>query len=540
MEKNIEIQDHSSNEQTFVQQDGIIDKYHKKYIPRYNDFLKGQPLLWSITLCCLQAFLLLGYDQGVMANVIGNHSFNSYFNNPDANLQGDISATYDLGCVLGSIIAYFVGEPLGRRKMILIGATIMIIGTIFLGAATNVGIFITGRVITGVGNGMNSSTVPMLQSECSPALNRGMLLTLQGTVTILGLVIAYWTGYGTSFNTSSFQWRFPVSFQAFFAICLVLQAIWLPESPRWLIAHNRSKEGQQLIADLTNQDFDSNDVELKVLDIQMAIEEENKDGPFKFKEFFGMGKIQNFRRICLTIFLMIVQQFSFSNGLNYYNPIIYKNTMGFTENISNILGGCTAITYLLGSFIPVFVMDRFGRRTLLLFSVAGLSFCFIMVSILLSLEGNRNAACGAVAFIFLFQIFYSIGLLPVPWFYGSEINITRLRSRACAIASGWNWLAVYAIVKITPIAMENLGWKCFIIFAILNAFFIPIIYLFFPETANLELEDIDLIFYKGGITGGVWSTKGKTIEKNAHFKKDVEGFNEKPNDAFIEDVSLQK
>ncbi len=96
-------------------------------------------------------------------------------------------------------------------------------------------------------------------------------------------------------------------------------------------------------------------------------------------------------------------------------------------------------------------MDRFGRRTLLMICSIGLCFCFVMVSILLS-TGSTNAAYGATAFIFIFQIFYGIGWLPVPWFYPSEISTTRTRTRMQAIASGWNWMAVFAVVKITPIS----------------------------------------------------------------------------------------
>lgn len=514
-------------------------------LPRYNDVLKGKPLLWAITLCSLQGFLLLGYDQGVMSCIIGNPIFLKYFNNPTADVQGDITGSYDLGCVAGSIITYFIGEPLGRRKLILMGGSIMAIGTIFLGSATNLGLLITGRVITGVGNGMNSSTIPMLQSECSPATNRGMLLTMQGTVTILGLVIAYWTGYGTSFHLSDFEWRFPLSFQALFALCLVFQALGLPETPRWLVSHGRIDESRKLLADLLDTDQDSLEVETKLLDIQTAIEDESRDGPFKFREFFTMGKIQNLRRILLTIVLMLMQQFSGSNMINYYAPVIYQNTMGFSANLSNILGGCTSLTYLAGSILPVLIIDKYGRRTLLLWSIAGLSFCFIMVTILLSLDSSK-AAYGAVTFIFIFQIFYSVGLLPVPWFYGSEINVTRLRAKACSIASAWNWLAVYCIVKITPIAMENLHWRSFIIFAVLNFSFLPIVYFFFPETAGLELEDIDLIFVNGGITGGVWpSNGGRTIEKDTHLRDlEMQGernsVGEKASAGFIEDVDTSE
>ncbi|ANZ73681.1 BA75_01530T0 [Komagataella pastoris] len=505
---------------------------------QYQNFLRGKSFLWAITLCALQGFLLLGYDQGVMSCLISDPTFNKFFKYPDEDLQGDITGTYDLGCVAGSIFCYFFGEQLGRRKALMLGGTIMVIGTVFLGAANGVGIFIAGRVITGIGNGINSSTVPTLQAECSPANIRGALLTLQGTVTILGLVIAYWAGFGTSFVESNFQWRFPVSFQAFFAVCLVIQAIGLPDTPRWLVAHGRLDEARNVIACLLDKPEDDPEVESQLFDIKTTVDEEFAGGPFKFKEFLQMGKTQNFRRLCITIGVNIMQQFTGSNMINYYAPTVYQKTMGFDNQMSMILGGCTSITYLVGSVLPVFLVDRFGRRTLLMASASGLCFCFMMVSILLSTE-IQAAAYAAVAFIFIFQIFLAVGFLPVPWFLGSELNITRLRARACSIASGWNWMCVYAIVKITPIAMKNLGWKTFIIFTVLNAMWVPIVYCFFPETNGLELEDIDLIFARGGFTGGVFGTRGKTVQKHAHLNQQLKMGDEKDTGdiEYVEDAS---
>ncbi|KAI1627888.1 hypothetical protein EDD37DRAFT_280894 [Exophiala viscosa] len=113
--------------------------------------------------------------------------------------------------------------------------------------------------------------------------------------------------------------------------------------------------------------------------------------------------------------------------------------MDLSRNLSLILAGCLEVTYLIGSILPLFVIDRFGRRFLLMFSSAGLCFCFVMVSILLSIRTKRPAY-GATGFIFLFQLFYGLGWLPVPWFYPSEINTTRYRAKVQAISSAWNWM----------------------------------------------------------------------------------------------------
>ena len=416
---------------------------------------RGKALLTAVTMASCQAFLLLGFDQGVMAGIIGaDNRFGRDFNHPDPGMQGNITALYDIGCVVGSILCYFVGERLGRRTMLMGGGTIMIIGTAILASSFTVGQLIAGRIITGIGNGMNSSTAPIYQSECSPASIRGALVTLQGTVTILGVVISYWMDYGTSFTESSLQWRFPLAFQAVFAVLLVLQMVGLPETPRWLVRHDRYDEARTVIAAIEDKSNDDPAVSSTIMDIRIGLEEELKGGPFKFKELFTWGEMQNLRRLLIVISIQLGQQFTGSNMINYYAPVLFQTTMGLSRNLSLILAGCAQCTYLVGSIIPVFLMDRFGRRTLLILCSMGLCFCFVMVTILLSL-GTKGAAYGATAFIFIFQLFYGIGWLPVPWFYPSEINTTRIRTRMQAIASGWNWMAVFAVVKITPIAFSK-------------------------------------------------------------------------------------
>ncbi|KAL2833959.1 general substrate transporter [Aspergillus pseudoustus] len=481
-----------------------------------HDF-RGKALVFAIAAASCQAFLLLGFDQGVMAGIIGaENRFGRDFNNPDAEMQGNITALYDIGCVVGSIVCYFVGERFGRRTMLINGGGIMIIGSVILATSETVAQLIVGRIVTGIGNGMNSSTAPVYQSECAPARYRGALLTLQGTFTILGVVIAYWMDYGTSFTESSFQWRFPLAFQAIFAIFLILQVIGLPETPRWLVQHDRHEEARAVVGAIESKPANDPDVVRTILDIQVGLEEEQKGGPFRFKELFTWGDEQNLRRLLITISVELGQQFTGSNMINYYGPVMFQTTMGMGRNLAMILGGAIQCTYLVGSAIPVLLMDRFGRRTLLMVCSVGLCFCFVMVSILLSLD-STNAAYGATAFIFIFQLFYGIGWLPVPWFYPSEISTTRTRTRMQAIASGWNWMAVFAVVKITPIAFDNIGWRTFIIFAVLNAVFIPMVYFFYPETKGLELEDIPLLFAQRGFTGGVFTSKGgRTVMPGQH------------------------
>ena len=456
-----------------------------------------------------------------MSGLIGaKNQFAAEFNNPDTKLQGTIVSIYDIGCAAGSLFSFIAGERFGRKAMILAGGSTMILGTIILASSTTLAQLLVGRIVTGIGNGFNSSNIPAYQSELCAAKNRGLLLSMQGTVTIVGLCIAYWMDYGLSFASGPIQWRFPIAFQAFFATCLVLQILPLPETPRYLILKGDTASASQVVASLRgkNVSLDDESVQYTIKQISSGIEIESAGGPFRYAELLTGGRTQNFRRIVLCCAVNVMQQFTGSNMINYYAPVVYANAMHLSRNLSLILGGCTSLTYLVGSCIPLWAMDRFGRRALLMFSASGLATCFAIAAGLLSTR-TTSAAYGATAMVFLFQIFLGIGFLPVPWFYPAEVTTTRIRSKGQSLASFINWMCVFTVVQITPIAIGNIGWHTFIIFACFNALWVPVVYAFFPETNQLELEDIDHLFDKGGITGGVWGSKGgRTVEHGGHVR----------------------
>lgn len=120
-------------------------------------------------------------------------------------------------------------------------------------------------------------------------------------------------GYGTNFSDTSFQWRFPLSFQAVFAVFLILQIIGLPETPRWLVAHDRYEEAREVTAALEGKLLDDPTVNAAILEIKSGLDEEHKDGPFRFMELFSWGEVQNFRRLLIVISIQMGQQFSGSN-----------------------------------------------------------------------------------------------------------------------------------------------------------------------------------------------------------------------------------
>jgi hypothetical protein len=159
--------------------------------------------------------------------------------------------------------------------------------------------------------------------EMCGARNRGMLVSAQGTITIVGLCIAYWMDYCLANVTGGLQWRLPISFQGFFAVCLVLQMLPLPESPRWLIEMNRKSAASEIMARVMGGEakVDHPEVIFQRCQIESSLEIKSAGGPFRYSELFEGGKIANFRRVCTCCAVQSMQQFTGTYRGSTFLPI---------------------------------------------------------------------------------------------------------------------------------------------------------------------------------------------------------------------------
>lgn len=172
--------------------------------------LTGRPLNWAITATSGCGFLLFGYDQGVMSGLLTGSAFTSIFPEIDTtgdghgspSLQGTVVAIYDVGCFFGAILSLFIGETLGRRKSIMAGCLVMIVGATLQASAYSIPQLIVGRIVAGLGNGLNTSTIPVWHSELMKATKRGKGLCIELAVNLFGVMSAYWIDYGMSVSIS--------------------------------------------------------------------------------------------------------------------------------------------------------------------------------------------------------------------------------------------------------------------------------------------------------------------------------------------------
>ncbi|THC99814.1 hypothetical protein EYZ11_000744 [Aspergillus tanneri] len=447
--------------------------------------MSGRRLALSVTATCTMGFLLFGYDHPAF-----NDMFTATKN--DNTMQATVTAVYEVGCLVGAIFALLFGELLGRRWMIIIGATIMILGVIIQVSAMPKSLplfqFIFGRVITGVGNGMNTSTIPTYQAECSKTSNRGLLICIEGGVIAIGTAIAYWIDYGTHFGPQNLVWRFPIAFQVVFGFIIIVGMIYLPESPRYLIGHGKVEEGKSVLAALANTDIDHPHTQLEkdlVLDSLRA-----------FRDLLTGGPSQHLRRMLIGSSSQAFQQISGCNAVIYYLPVLLEQSIGQSHNLALLIGGFNMICYAIFATFSWFFIEKIGRRKLFLGGSYGQCAAMVIVFACL-IPGDSDTAKGAVFGFFLYMCFFGATWLPLPWLYPAEISPLKTRSKANAISTCSNWLFNFTVVMITPVMVDHIGWGTYLFFAAWNAIFIPIIWLFYPETAGRSLEEIDLIFAKG-------------------------------------------
>ncbi|VUG17678.1 STL1 [Brettanomyces bruxellensis] len=466
--------------------------------------LEGRNLRMAITFVSVVGFSLFGYDQGLMSGIITASQFEETFTAVKGTdrhatvIQGAVTSCYELGCFFGALTSLWIGEKYGRRPMVITGASVLIVGTIIsIFPFRNhwaLGHFVISRVVTGVGNGFNTATIPIYQSELSKPETRGRLVNLEGSVIAVGTFIAYWVDFGLSYASGSVAWRLPIALQILFALVLLVGMIGLPESPRWLISKGKINEAAYVLSRNEGIDYNCDDIVAEITAIRDAVNRfDNRQ--LSFNEIWNSGKHQYFKRMVVGASGQFFQQFTGCNAAIYYSTVLFQNTIGLSRRMSLILGGVFATVYALFTILSFFMIDRFGRRPLFFTGAIGQGVAFV-ISFACLIPDTKASAKGASFGLFLFIAFFAFTILPLPWVYPPEINSLRMRTFATSVSTCTNWICNFAVVMFTPIFINQTRWGCYLFFALVNFLYVPIIYFFYPETAGRSLEEIDIIYAK--------------------------------------------
>lgn len=454
--------------------------------------LKGQSLIYAVTLCSSIGFLLFGYDLGYMGGLTTSQEFLNTFNNPDAAILGFFVSIYEIGAMIGAAFTFSLGDRLGRRANNLIGATIVAVGAVIQCSSFSTGQFLFGRIVAGFGLGMMTSVIPVWLAECAMPKSRGRMVAMQLSNLIVGVIIANWLDYGMSRYAGSVQWRLPCAFQIIFCVITLLFMPFLPESPRYLARVGKMELALQNLAALRGLMPDAPEVQEEMEGINVAIELERNDCG-SWADIFRDHGSSGSTRVAISFAANFLQQMSGTNVMASLGPYLFNHSMGMSSKDSMLLSGGLQIFQFLCSFITWAIIDRVGRRRLFMIGSSGLGLMMALSAIFVGI-GTKKLDYAAIACLYLYQTFFTIGWMGNLWIYPSELLPLKLRLRGGAVASISQWLWTFLVVEITPVMITNIGFKTYVVFAIFNAVTVVIVFFVFPETSGLPLEAVDLLF----------------------------------------------
>ncbi len=295
---------------------------------------------------------------------------------------------------------------------------------------------------------------------------------------------------------------------------------------RWLISKDRVEEATQIIADLEgdNATPDSLVVIAEKNEILRLYQAEKKFGVGWWdllRGRTGQSGPGTLRRFLLGVGTQLIVQFSGINATSYYLPIVLTTSLGFENKKARLLTAVNGIQYTFFSFVGMMMIDTWGRRgamvlgelptmtpgyqalLILCIGTSCCALCYLVLTVLVRYNQFSTGSLkesygdGAVAIIFLYYACFGAGWQGTAWLYNTEINSLHMRMKGASAGTAAQWAVNYMVVQITPIGIQNLQWKFYVIWLVFNWASIPILYLFYPETANRKLEDIDMMFHDG-------------------------------------------
>ncbi|KAM5461113.1 hypothetical protein MferCBS49748_007384 [Microsporum ferrugineum] len=470
--------------------------------------LSGLPMVYAVFAYAGCAIMFFGYDTAVMSQVNINQDYLHVMGvaggtDRDAAAIGGLVSLWFGGFAIGAMMVGYTADRVGRLKTIQIGCVWGILGAILLATAQNVSWFAFARVISGIGCGYLNTIVPIWTSELAPANMRGAFVAVQFTLAMVGSAMVYWVEYACVKTRSlSFAWRFPNAFQVIFLIILLVFGPFYPESPRYLAKIGKTDQAKAIL-DKCRVNHDEEKIETEMGEILNAIKIESSGSNASFYSMlFTADKLHTRRRVFLGAGVQIMQKFTGIDFIAVYAPNIFAFS-GFKGDTPALLAGGNWFGYILALALSIYLCDHVGRRKMMLSGCILMGVVLIVGGILAhetlkyaELDPGRanKYGAGVASILYIYTFIYGSTWLTTCWVYPTEVFPLATRSKGTAIATFAFSVAGGTINMIIPYLINAIGFWVFILFALINLAMLVPIYLFYIETANRHLEDLDLLF----------------------------------------------
>lgn len=384
----------------------------------------------------------------------------NHINPNNASLQGTVVAIYDIGCLVGCILCMFTGQRLGRRIFIVVGGVFLVIGASLQAASNSATFLIAGRVVGGVGMGINTVIVPVWVAETSKSGSRGAQITTQMCLVCIGIVVAFWFDFGMIYHhiNSTAVWRAPVAFQIIFIVLSWVTIFFLPESPRYLYANGYIADGDDVMARLYKLAPDSGEV-LALRNDVLATLEAAKEHHFRMTDLiYDRSQVNATWRLWMCVLIQLLQQMDGNNIISYYSSYLFIHSLGMSQRHASVTSGGIALLALGGCISAVWTTERFGRRAVMLWGAVALTLFMTLFTIGLGINTDASLKLAVVS-IFLFEFSLGASWACVVWVYIPEIAPLNVRHVGAALGTFTSW-GVTFIVSISPLALVYATRKC--------------------------------------------------------------------------------
>jgi sugar porter (SP) family MFS transporter len=414
---------------------------------------------------------LFGFDFAVISGALPflqkQFELNAYW-------EGFATGVLAIGAIIGCLVAGRVSDKYGRRPGLLLSAALFALSSLAMAFSPNRDLFIVARCVAGIGVGMASMLSPMYIAEIAPAHLRGRMVAVNQLTIVLGILITNLVNY-TLRDTGEDAWRWMFGLGIVPSALFFVGAYLLPESPRWLLANHRNDEAELVLGKIGNQNFVSETI---------ATIQKNLEGITE-STFSDVFKKAVLPAVLIGIGLAVFQQFCGINTVFNYAPKIFQSIGASSDDqlLQTVFIGGVNLSFTV---LAMLLVDKLGRKPLMLIGSAGLAILYVVVAQLLQ-SNSEN-----VTWFLLMAIgVYAMSLAPVTWVLISEIFPAKVRGMAVSIAVISLWMAYFILVFTFPILFEALKDNTFYIYSGICAIGFLFILFKVKETKGKTLEEVE-------------------------------------------------
>ena len=455
----------------------------------------NKTILWLICLVAAMGGFLFGYDWVVVGGA--KPFYEPYFHLATANEKGWGTSSALIGCIAGALLCYFWSDRYGRKRLLILAGFMFTASAVGTALADTFFWYNVWRIVGGFGIGIALNLSPMYIAEMSPPEMRGKLVSVNQLMIMIGILAAQVANWQISLLDTTMPanpteemireswngqigWRWMFGLEAFPALLFFVLMLLMPESVRWLVKNRQEAKAVKILTRIGGEDYAAREV--------ASIKSTLTNDEVAKLSFVTLLEPRLFKILMLGFFLAILQQWCGMNVVFYYAADIFM-AAGYDMKQMMLQIVVIGSVMVISVIFTIFVVDRSGRKTLMLLGTGGLALIYILEGYLFKI-GIQGIP---IVILTLASVaLYSFTLAPVVWVILSEIFPNRIRGAAMSLSAVALWIGNFSLTFTFPAIKENLGWPMnFWLYAIICIGGFIILYMKLPETKNKTLEQIE-------------------------------------------------